>query len=267
MLASLLRAILLSQVLLGAAMAYWLYQRGVLPAWGMVGALALPFATLVLVDIVSAIRSRPGEGARLWWRALRGEWVAGIRVFVLRQPWTFQPPKVQKPQGAATRIPVLLVHGYTCNHRIWDGMAQALRRRGHTVYAVNLEPLFTSIDHYAQPLETAMAELLEATGAPHIALVGHSMGGLAIRALMRQRGHAQIARVLTLGSPHQGTLLAKGAATANGRQMVWQSRWLQDLAASETPQMRAVPDGHCAPGQYRLSPACPGARRRHPRVF
>jgi triacylglycerol lipase len=71
-------------------------------------------------------------------------------------------------------------------------------------------------------------------------LVGHSMGGLAIRAWMRQFGSAHVARILTLGTPHAGTKAAKQNRTPNGRQMLWDSAWLQGLAESETPEQRAL---------------------------
>jgi hypothetical protein len=64
------------------------------------------------------------------------------------------------------------------------------------------------------------------------------MGGLAIRAWMRANGTERVARVITLGTPHAGTRLAKGSSTLNGRQMMWNSAWLAALAASESPPTR-----------------------------
>ena len=121
---------------------------------------------------------------------------------------------------------MVLVHGYLCNHRIWDDVAADLRAQGHAVFAVNLEPVFSSIDHYAPIIEDAVRALLQRTGEKQVALVGHSMGGLAIRAWMRAYGTDHVARVLTLGTPHAGTKLARGATTTNGKQMLWQSQWL-----------------------------------------
>ena len=200
-----------------------------------------PFAVMIFVDTLSALVSRNrAEPAAHWWRSLFGEYAAGIRVFLFRQPWTTRAPAVLPATGRTARIPVVLVHGYLCNHRIWDEVATDLRARGHAVFAVNLEPVFCSIDRYAPIVEAAVQALKAHTGAAKVGLVGHSMGGLAIRAWMRAHGTASVERVITLGTPHAGTKMARGTPTPNGRQMVWRSAWLKELEAVETEAIRAL---------------------------
>jgi len=172
-----------------------------------------------------------------------GEYLAAITVFMLRQPWPRQgqgilPPTVRATQPA--QLPVLLVHGFVCNHRVWDNVASDLRQAGHPVLAIDLEPLFTSIDDYAERVEQAASALLASSGAQQLALVGHSMGGLVIRAWLRRFGSQRVARVITLGSPHQGTRIANASLTPNGTQMLWHSAWLQALQNSETPALRGL---------------------------
>ncbi|MFZ3128409.1 MAG: alpha/beta fold hydrolase, partial [Rhodoferax sp.] len=198
-----------------------------------------PGCTLAVVGC-TAVLSRAGGSAGLWWRSLWGEYRATLRIFVLRQPWAARPTAGQPASGSAAKIPVLLVHGYLCNGRIWDDMAQTLRAQGHTVRTVDLEPVFTSIDGYAPLVEAAVATLCQQTGAPRVALVGHSMGGLAIRAWLRAHGTQRAARVLTLGTPHVGTRLAAHSQTPNGRQMVWHSAWLAELTAAESDAVRSL---------------------------
>jgi len=65
-------------------------------------------------------------------------------------------------------------------------------------------------------------------------LVGHSMGGLAIRAWLRTHGSERVARVLTLGTPHVGTQIPQHIKTPNGIQMTWGSEWLDTLTGAET---------------------------------
>jgi triacylglycerol lipase len=238
MLARLLRRLLLTQFLLGVALGYWF--GGAVVAL-LVGAV-LPFAVMVITDIVSALRSRADESASAWWRSLWGEFGAGIHVFIFRQPWTRKTPTVLLPVTPVNpvRVPVLLVHGYLCNHRVWDDAAHALRQQGHTVLAINLEPVFASIDQYADVIEPAVQQLRAATGRDKVVLVGHSMGGLAIRAWMRAHGTQHAAGAITLGTPHMGTQIAKGQHTPNGRQMEWHSDWLAALAQGETEEIRAL---------------------------
>jgi len=245
MLAQLLRRMLLAQFFMGAALGLLLNRfAGGSMGWVVALAVALPLLTTTLAHLLSAMKSRaPAESPTLWWRSVWGEIGAGIRIFMLRQPWTTRPPVYLAATGGAAPaplVPVVLVHGYVCNHRIWDDTIAALRAQGHPVLAVDLEPLFTSIDKYAPIVEAAVAEICRQAGARQVALLGHSMGGLAIRAWLRAHGTERVAKVLTLGTPHAGTRLARRARTPNGRQMVWRSKWLARLAAHESEATRAL---------------------------
>lgn len=249
MLALLLRSVYFFQVLLGGlAGAYFATQFNThstqLAALLLVplGSLGLPVLLQFLVIFITMLRSRTSATPNGWWRAVWGEFGAAIRIFMLRQPWPVKCRGVLLPTGVAPqhqRLPVLLVHGYLCNHRVWDSVIDALHHAGHPVLAIDLEPLFTSVDDYAAPIERAVAELLAASGARELVLVGHSMGGLAIRAWLRDHGSARVAQVITLGTPHQGTQIARASITPNGAQMVWRSDWIQGLQATESADLRA----------------------------
>lgn len=241
MLSQLLRRLLLGQVLVGALLGWVITRQTGASSWlAAVTALGMPLLTLLLVIMTSAIRSRvPGAGT-LWWRSMFAEFVASSRVFLLRQPWAQAPPVVRLASALPFRIPVVLVHGYLCNHRVWDVMSQHLNGAGHAVLALDLEPLFTSIDRYAPLIEQAVLTLCQRTGAQKVALIGHSMGGLAIRAWMRSHGSSRVARVITLGTPHIGTRIDLRPSTDNGRQMLFRSAWLQELAASENDSARGL---------------------------
>jgi triacylglycerol esterase/lipase EstA (alpha/beta hydrolase family) len=241
MLARLLRRILLIQVISGAALGWILATLGWMPLWlALVFPLLFPVLGLVFATVWTCAHSRGKEPAGLWWRSFMGESWAGIQIFLLRQPWSRESPRLLPATSTTPRIPVVLVHGFLCNHRIWDDLARTLRERGHTVFAVNLEPLFGSIDNYPAIVEEAVANLRNHTGQNQVALVGHSMGGLAIRAWMRTYGPQHAARVLTLGTPHWGTQAFMPLPTTNSQQMQWQSRWLKSLAESETPAVRQL---------------------------
>ena len=234
--ARLLRFTLTSQMALGAVLGYWLSQGSL--ALTLLWALTLPLLMSLGTVLYSFIVSRPGESAASWWRALAGECVASTRIFMLRQPWAFAAPQVARHTVNAERIPVLLVHGFVCNYRVWDSLVPALRAQGHTVLAINLEPPFTSIDDYAVQVERAVQALRAATGQQNVALVAHSMGGLAVRAWMRRFDSSFATRVITLGTPHAGTRVPRWAALPNTQQMAWHSDWLAELAATETEALR-----------------------------
>jgi len=241
MLAKLLRRLLAIQLLLGAVLGWFLSHQTALGYWLIpLAALLAPFAINLILIVSYAVKSRAPCQTALWWRSVLGEYVACCRVYLLQQPWANKPKLTMPPAGIRLKTPVVLVHGYLCNHKVWDKMAEQLRQAGHPVLAVDLEPLFTSIDRYAPIIEETVSELRRQTGADQVALVGHSMGGLAIRAWMRTCGTPRVSRIVTLGTPHQGTRIDPHPKTPNGQQMAWHSDWLKALETSETPETRKL---------------------------
>jgi len=242
MLAAFLRRLFFWQTLGFAAMGAWLVGVWQWQVWWLLAAwLALPLLMLSVWTAKLTLRSRPqGAVGWVWWRAIAGESWAIYRLLMRSMPWVWSASQLLTPMAPASRLPVLLIHGYCCNHGVWRDVAARLQALGHTVLAINLEPLFCSIDDYAPQVEQAVAQLRAQTGEQRVALVGHSMGGLVIRAWMRAYGDTQVAVAVTLGSPHQGTQITPHAKLPNARQMVWASEWLQALQASESPQRRAL---------------------------
>lgn len=244
MLSKLLRRLILTQALSGALLGWFISRAWTDTPW-LVGVsslglgLATPFLLLLLLTVSTLLRSRPPGGHARPWRLLGFEYLANCRVFIGRQPWARSAPGVcPVPAGVRPRVPVLLVHGYLCNHRVWDSLVAPLTRAGHPVLRIDLEPLFISLDQYAPLLQQAVERLCQQTGAKEVALVGHSMGGLVIRAWMRAHGHQRVALAITLGSPHAGTLADRHPLTPNGKQMLWRSDWLHTLANDESPATR-----------------------------
>jgi len=171
-----------------------------------------------------------------WW----GESRAAPRVFCWRQPFRSRRWPNHLPSEARGRRGVVLVHGFVCNRGLWNRWLPRLRAAGVPHVAVDLEPVFGAIDDYVPIVEVAVREVEQATGMPPL-IVAHSMGGLAVRAWMAGQGDAaelRVHRVLTLGTPHGGTWLARWAFSPNARQMRRDSRWLAQLRERE-PAARA----------------------------
>jgi triacylglycerol esterase/lipase EstA (alpha/beta hydrolase family) len=148
---------------------------------------------------------------------------------------------------AGTRIypdsphpPVLLLHGYGCNSGYWAHLTPLLDAARISHATVDLEPVVAAIDDYVPAVERAVDALCAATGAPQVTIVAHSMGGLVARAWMRAHGHARVARLVTLGTPHHGTALARLGLGENAVQMRQGARWLRLLADSEDAATRAL---------------------------
>lgn len=241
LLATILLLQLAAALAIGWAALHWWPQGG---PWGAaLLALACVAAVRLAINLnnfVMAARaaSVTPEEHRLGWRAaLRLFWTE-FRASMLTTSWHMLRPN--RNLHLATGLPVLLVHGYGCNSGYWVHLSARLRRAGITHMALDLEPIAGSIDQYADRIQLALEQLCKASGSPHAIIVAHSMGGLASRAYLRRHGAHKVARVITLGTPHHGTALANFGPGVNAREMRLGSPWLAALAASETPETRAL---------------------------
>lgn len=243
---------------------WWAAAGAVMILLGYALFLAAEFTMLYFVQHAE-VAPRPTLRQLLvaWW----SEVVTAPRVFLWRQPFrsTVQPDHL--PAGAAARPGVVLVHGFFCNRGLWNPWMRELRARDVPFIAVNLEPLFGSIDRYAERIEAAVARVEASTGMP-VVLVGHSMGGVAIRAwLARFNADARVRHVLTIGSPHHGTWLARYGHTTNGRQMRQRGPWLAELVSREPAGRYAKFScyyGHCDNIVFPASSGIlPGAENVH----
>ena len=164
-----------------------------------------------------------------WW----GEVMAAAPIFFWRQPFRAQQEADYLPAQVSGQRGVVLVHGFFCNRGFWTPWLRRLRARNVPFVAVSLEPVFGSIERYLLSIDEAVRKLELATGQPPV-IVGHSMGGLAIRAWLNAfAADSRVHRIVTIGSPHQGTWLARWAHTVNGKQMRLNSAWLGRLQADE----------------------------------
>ena len=163
-------------------------------------------------------------------RMIVAEWGAFVANFVVLSPFEKLWMGPDRLRPSAARPPLLLIHGYGCSRAAWWWLRHRLEAHGWVVATINLEPVYTDIEHYVGPLAQRIDTVLAETGAVRLILVGHSMGGLVIRAYLRRHGADSVLRVVTLGTPYGGSELARVAFGANGRQMVPGNGWLDRLA-------------------------------------
>ncbi|MGS0891698.1 alpha/beta fold hydrolase [Burkholderia stagnalis] len=116
---------------------------------------------------------------------------------------------------AATRYPIILVHGLTGTDKYagvleyWYGIREDLQSHGATVYVANLSG-FQSDDGpngRGEQLLAYVKTVLAATGATKVNLIGHSQGGLTSRYVAAVAPDL-VASVTTIGTPHRGSEFA-----------------------------------------------------------
>ncbi|XVS63850.1 esterase/lipase family protein [Actinosynnema sp. CA-299493] len=145
---------------------------------------------------------------------------------------------VSAPEAAGT--PIVLVHGIGDNRSAFAVLSGALRRRGFgVVRAVNysvLTALTGDVRRSAELLGEHVERICEETGSDQVHVVGHSLGGLIARYyVQRLNGDARVRTLVTLGTPHRGTVAAYLLPTALTRQLRPGSDLLSELAAPSPP--------------------------------
>jgi hypothetical protein len=109
------------------------------------------------------------------------------------------------------QVPILLLHGFACNRAVFTLLRRGLRRRGFAhLVAMNYSPLTTEVREAAEALAERVEEVCAETGARRVHVIGHSLGGLIGRYyVQRLGGDRRVDTLFTLGTPHQGTFVAR----------------------------------------------------------
>jgi triacylglycerol lipase len=251
MVALLLRLVLLLLVALAAGWAAWWSARGQ-PVVAVVGALALLLlhasvlaAEFVLVPLANRADAVPRASLRelvsAWWN----ESLLGLSVFAWQMPFRSHAQPDHIDAQALGRRGVLLVHGFMCNRGVWNTWLPRLRARGAPFIAPTLEPAFGSIDAYVGAIDDGVRRLREATGVAPV-IVAHSMGGLAVRAWHARASESgtgddvprDVHTIVTIASPHRGTVFGHRGPMTNVGQMQRGNAWLGALARGEAAALR-----------------------------
>lgn len=145
--------------------------------------------------------------------------------------WNRPEPTV--PTGAPRRTPVLLVHGYAGTEHTWHPLRSALHAAGFDhVIALRYNPFRADIREIADWLVDQAVRTMGACGGDGVHLVGHSMGGLVVRAAVQAGGLGDRARsAVTVATPHHGTRFARFVPGPGARQMHPGSAFLHELAS------------------------------------
>ena len=150
--------------------------------------------------------------------------------------------RLQDDERPGERV-VLLIHGLDEPGGIWDQLAPALARVGHTLlrfdYA-NDQAITLSADE----LGFAMRQL-DARGVGEVDMVCHSMGGLVAREWLTGGGYdtvsLRVGTMITLGTPHKGSPWARLRGIAETREQV--QRWAQSDDLDPTRLLGFLDDG------------------------
>jgi triacylglycerol lipase len=143
--------------------------------------------------------------------------LAGTAAFLAlaapRAAWADTAPS--SDDYAATQYPIVLVHGLSGTDRYgnvldyWYGIASDLESHGANVYVANLSGFQSDLgpNGRGEQLLAYVQQVLAATGARKVNLIGHSQGGLSARYVAAVAPEL-VASVTTIGTPHRGSEFA-----------------------------------------------------------
>jgi len=130
---------------------------------------------------------------------------------------------------------IVLVHGFMDTGSVFKSLRRQLESNGHRCLAPNLCP--RDARHGIEPLAEHLRQEIE-DQIPHqqsFSMIGFSMGGLVARHYLQQLGGAKrCQKLITISSPHQGTLMAWLHPSKGAKQMRPGSNFLEKLDATES---------------------------------
>jgi triacylglycerol lipase len=142
----------------------------------------------------------------------------------------------------ASGRPILLVHGIGDNRSAFSILRRTLRRRGYgRITTVNYSPLTSDIRKAAADLAGHVERVCQQTGYEQVFVVGHSLGGIIARYYVQCAGGGErVHTLVTLGSPHAGTQLARLAPLPVCQQLRPNSDLMRELARAADCSTRFV---------------------------
>lgn len=139
-----------------------------------------------------------------------------------------------KGGGNSKARPVLLVHGWAQNRASMALLAARLRRDGRRTWSINYPSLAESNENKTVQIARCLEELARESPSGRVDVVAHSLGGVLVRDLARDRNSLlRLGNVVTLGSPHKGTNLAMLSRSRGMTGLRPGSRYLQRLEADD----------------------------------
>ncbi|MCJ2164292.1 MULTISPECIES: alpha/beta fold hydrolase [unclassified Pseudodesulfovibrio] len=126
----------------------------------------------------------------------------------------------RSPGGMGT--PILMVHGLYHNRTAWQFFKFRLRRAGFSnLHTFGYNSFTRDFDHALKGMEQKLEALLGKEPDAKVILMGHSLGGLVCRcAAANPRFNHCVAGLITLGSPHKGSDLARFGGNRMARDLI-----------------------------------------------
>ena len=232
-------------LLVAETLLYAVLVRGKLPGLHWVFVFMLALAGLVVVRVVlfalnhllaGLLTNMPWPGFLPAISIAAREIFCMLLEYLVIQPFGFLHYAADPPEDDRQGEPVLFVHGYMCDGSMWWWFRRRFQQLGiGNTWSMSLTTPISSIDKFAEQLNDRIDEICSKSSQQKITIIAHSMGGLVARRLLTlcDGSDARIARIITLGTPHQGTFIAYPGLGWCAMHMWPTGRWIRNLRNME----------------------------------
>lgn len=147
-----------------------------------------------------------------------------------------RPRQQQEGGGTDVGVPVILVPGFGRASGL-ELVQRHLTRAGFgRVVTARYNPRVSEVPDIAAHLSRLVDTLLETSGRSQVHLVGHNLGGIAIRYYVQVLGGAsRVDTAITIGAPHAGQRRAHMELGPSARRLVQGSSLVRLLEHSTAP--------------------------------
>ena len=199
---------------------------------------------------LDALRRQSGNRVGLWLLSALATSAASQALSLLLYPacllqrvWLPRPGGFDEAADMSGAPAVLFTHGIFHTSSAWVSVARRFAPLGlPRCHVWTYRSFAQEFDDVVDKLDRRIRRVLEAEPDRDLALVGHSMGGLAIRAWLNRKHdgvgddpRSRLAAVVTLGAPHQGSRLACLGTTRMARQLAYRGALIQAIEADDAP--------------------------------
>jgi pimeloyl-ACP methyl ester carboxylesterase len=159
----------------------------------------------------------------------------GLALTLVVLAWPFGLVGTRRVTRTAAGRPVVLVPGWGMNRSSFALLAARLRRDGRDAYAINYPSAIRDPQRMARAVADEIARVARESRAPVIDVIAHGQGGVLVRAAARQEEvQGRLGNLVTVGSPHRGTALARFVRLANLRHLALGSPYVGRLLEDDT---------------------------------